>query len=128
MCRVSCKVCRQKNSGCSKLHEYVAEYSDAADKRGVPGRGSQSIMAMRGQRQFVDRLRDAVKQQTETVATRREAAEQGISRWKQERSKRLAIQKFGERQQQELDRQKERRSQAQLDEIARTGFLRRTTD
>jgi len=110
-----------------QLNEYIADYSETGDDDAPARRGSQSIMAMRSQRQFVDRLRDAVRQQTETVATKQEAAKQGISRWKQERSKRLAIQKFGERQQSEIDRQKERRSQAQLDEIARNGFLRKTS-
>ncbi|NND54970.1 MAG: flagellar FliJ family protein [Gammaproteobacteria bacterium] len=110
-----------------QLHEYVSEYSSSAEQRAQVARASQSILALRGQRQFVDRLRDAVQQQTETVASKRDAAQHGISRWKQERSKRLAIQKFSERQQQEADRLKERRDQAQLDEVGRNGFLRKTT-
>lgn len=105
-----------------QLHTYVDEYKAPLTEQSA----SQSIMHMRSQRLFVDRLRQAVDQQTVHVANKREAAEKGIRRWKQERSKRLAIQKFSERQEQEAERQRERRSQAQLDEIGRNAFLRRS--
>jgi len=105
-----------------QLHSYIEDYNDTPT-----GRGSQSIMAMRSQRHFVDRLRAAVDQQVATVDGKRAAAEQGMQRWKEERSKRLAIQKFAERQQREVDRQRERRAQAQLDEVGRNSFLRKTT-
>lgn len=106
-----------------QLHSYVADYQAPLTE----SRGGQSIMAMRSQRMFVDRLRQAVDQQAQTVAGKRAAAEQGMQRWKQERSKRLAIQKYGERCQEEAERQRERRSQAQLDEVGRNAFLRRNT-
>lgn len=105
-----------------QLHSYVDEYKAPLSER----RGAQSIMTMRSQRLFVDRLREAVDQQTATVANKRAAAEQGMARWKEERSRRLAIQKFSERQAQEIERQRERRNQAQLDEMGRNAFLRKT--
>jgi len=102
-----------------QLHNYVDEYNrPVADRR-----DSQSILAMRSQRQFVDRLKDAVKRQSQTVADKRAAADQGIRQWKHERSKRLAIQKFSERQQAIADKLRDRRSQAVLDEVGRNGFL-----
>ncbi len=104
-----------------QLHGYVEEYNGPLNNH----RGSQSILAMRSQRQFVDRLKDAVKQQSQTVAERRTAAEQGIQRWKQERSKRMAIQKFATRQREAEERQQERRDQALQDEVGRNGFMAR---
>ncbi len=105
----------------SQLHEYVQEYNAPLTER----RGSQSIMAMRSQRQFMDRLKDAVKRQSQTVAEKRVLAEQGIQRWKHERSKRLAIQNYSARQREAEDRQRERRDQATLDEVGRNLFLGR---
>ena len=104
-----------------QLHDYVEEYNAPLNQR----RGGQSILAMRSQRMFVDRLKDAVRQQSQTVAEKRAATEQGIQRWKQERSRRMAIEKFTERQQAEINRQRDRRSQAALDEVGRNGFLKR---
>jgi len=109
---------QQEEQRLQQLHQYVEEYNAP-----LHGRSSQSIMAMRSQRQFVDRLKDAVKQQNQTVAQQRELAERGMQRWKLERSKRLAIQKYGERQRQTELKQRERRDQANLDEVGRNGFL-----
>lgn len=101
-----------------QLHKYVEEYNAP-----LHARGSHSIMAMRTQRQFVDRLKAAVKQQNQTVADKRDAAERGLQRWKLERSKRLAIQKYSERQRLSEQKLRERRDQAGLDEVGRNGFL-----
>ncbi len=105
----------------AQLHDYVEEYNAPLNER----RDSQSILAMRSQRQFVDRLKDAVRQQSKTVAERRAAAEQGMRRWQHERSRRLALEKYTERQDEAQGRQRDRRNQAALDEVGRNLFLNR---
>lgn len=106
----------------AQLHDYVREYNAPLNQR----QGSQSILAMRSQRQFVDRLKDAVRQQSRTVDERRASAEQGIQRWKHERSRRMAIEKFSARQREAEERQRDRRDQATLDEVGRNLFLKRS--
>ena len=105
----------------AQLHDYVREYNAPLNQR----RGSQSILAMRSQRQFVDRLKDAVKQQSKTVDERRASAEQGMQRWKHERSRRMALQNFSARQREAEERVRDRRDQAALDEVGRNLFLKR---
>ena len=105
----------------AQLHDYVQEYNAPLNHR----RDSQSILAMRSQRQFVDRLKDAVRQQSQTVAERREAAEHGMRRWQHERSRRMALEKYSARQREAEGRQRDRRDQAALDEVSRNLFLNR---
>ncbi len=104
-----------------QLHNYVEEYNAPLQTAG----GSQSIMAMRSQRQFVDKLKTAVQQQSRAVEEKRAAAELGMQRWKEERSRRLAIQKFSARQKALEEKLRDRRAQAVLDEAGRNAFLAR---
>ena len=87
--------------------------------------GSQSILAVRGQRQFVDRLHDAVGQQRKKVAAQQALADRDLANWKQARAKRMALDKFADRQLAEENRKRERSAQRALDEVGTNAFLGR---
>lgn len=100
-----------------QLNQYAHEYQSDGARQG----SSQSMFAMRSQRQFVDRLRDAVHQQQQTVQNKRSATHRDVEFWKAARAKRMAIQKYAHKQEQIEDKHKERRAQKFLDEIGRNG-------
>jgi len=104
-----------------QLHNFAEEYSTAPAAPDT----SQSILAVRGQRQFVDRLRDAVGQQQQTVATRHAAAEREVAEWRQARAKRMALDKFVERRREAETRKRDRSQQRALDEVGNRTFIGR---
>lgn len=104
-----------------QLHSFVAEYGKQIDQPG----SSQSIQAMRSQRQFVTKLRSAVGQQSETVARQQAATDRDVDHWRLARAQRQAIEKYSERQELAANRRRDRRAQLYLDEVGRNAFLAR---
>ncbi|MEE4185473.1 MAG: flagellar export protein FliJ [Gammaproteobacteria bacterium] len=104
-----------------QLTRFAEEYGANATE--APS--SQSIMAVRGRRQFVDRLRDAVGQQRKAVAVQQAAADRDLAKWQQARAQRLALDRYADRQLDAEARKRERSAQRQLDEVGNRTFLRR---
>jgi len=105
----------------AQLNQYVNEYQLADSETGT----SQSMLTLRTQRQFVNRLHHAVQQQQQTVINKRSAANRDADFWREARSKRLAIQKYADKQEQVEYKLKARRTQKFLDEVGRGVSSRR---
>jgi flagellar protein FliJ len=92
---------------------YLAEYEQQ-------GRGQQKptfLGALRGRRNFVERLRGAVVEQHGLVELHRNQAEEHMSQWRAARARALAMQRLGERQAEQEQERLDRREQANLDEM-----------
>ncbi len=78
-----------------------------------------TVGALRGRRQFGQRLRDAAERQRDAVAGCERQYREQIERWRGARAEALALQRFNERLQDRMRERQERREQATLDEVAR---------
>lgn len=97
----------------AQIRTYLAEYAGQAGRDRRP----MTLEELRGRRGFVERLRDAADAQQTLAERKRLEAEQQTARWRQARSRNLALQRFGERLEERERERQARREQARLDEI-----------
>lgn len=81
------------------------------------------IATIRARREFVERLQICVQQQRDLVESLCEQLETQMEEWNTTRSKSKSIQRFNERQADEMRDTETRKEQAILDEIGRLQFL-----
>lgn len=81
------------------------------------------IATIRARREFVERLQICVQQQRDLVESLCEQLENQMEEWNTTRSKSKSIQRFNERQADEMRDTEARKEQAILDEIGRLQFL-----
>ncbi len=81
------------------------------------------IATIRARREFVERLQICVQQQRDLVESLCEQLETQMEEWNTTRSKSKSIQRFNERQADEMRDTEARKEQAILDEIGRLQFL-----
>lgn len=81
------------------------------------------IATIRARREFVERLQICVQQQRDLVESLCEQLETQMEEWNTTRSKSKSIQRFNERQADEMRDTEARKEQATLDEIGRLQFL-----
>jgi len=105
--------------------EQLTRFAQEYDAKSADKLNSQSILAVRGRRQFVDRLRDAVGQQRKAVAVQQAAADRDLVNWQQARAKRRALDKYADRQVDDAARRRDRNAQRLLDEMGNRTYLRR---
>jgi flagellar FliJ protein len=104
---------RAEEQRLGQVHGYLDEYQ-RPPQRPV----SSTISELRSRRNFVDRLRLAVSEQHGVVDVQRRNAEQQATAWRAARSRTLALQRLGERLQQQETQERDRREQRSLDEVA----------
>lgn len=97
----------------TQIHSYLAEYADSTVRQS----GTTTVGALRGQRNFVDRLREAAKAQTGAVEQQRQQVEQQTGRWRTARSRAAGLQRLAEKADQREEERRGRIEQARLDEV-----------
>jgi flagellar FliJ protein len=97
-----------------QIRSYLADYSGSSQHNSP----AMTISALRSNRGFVERLRNAVDEQRGTVETQRLQAEQHATQWRTARARSLALERLGERIEQREQQRRDRLEQTRLDEIA----------
>lgn len=100
-----------------QLRNYLAEYRALS----LEGNGV-SIGAVRARREFVARLQAGIEEQERVVTGLRQQVEADLGRWRDARTRSLALTRLGERIDDEATARDARREQAELDEIGRRMF------
>lgn len=100
-----------------QIRGYLADYSGSSQSNpsGI------TVSALRSNRGFMQRLRNAVDEQRGNVETQRHQAEQHAAQWRAARARSLALEKLGERIEEREQQRRDRVEQARLDEIANLG-------
>ena len=112
----------QEKQRLAQLQGYLEEY------RGLLSNPVKAIQVnmIRTRRDFVERLSAGIEHQKRLIAGLEQQLEQHINRWRSARSQSLALQRFGENQQEREDNRQARQQQRVLDEVGRNIFLRQT--
>lgn len=100
-----------------QLNAYAAEYL-ALTRVG----DGLLIDAVRARRAFVVRLQGGIAEQERVVASARQQVETDLARWRDARTRHLALARLGEREDEAAAERDARREQADLDEIGRNMF------
>ncbi|MCL4780366.1 MAG: flagellar export protein FliJ [Gammaproteobacteria bacterium] len=95
-----------------QIRGYLADYSGNIQNTAM------TIGALRSNRGFMERLRNAVDEQRGAVEIQRHQAEQHAAQWRTARARSLALERLGERIEQREQQRRDRIEQARLDEIA----------
>jgi flagellar FliJ protein len=95
-----------------QIRGYLADYSGNIQNTAT------TISALRSNRGFMERLRNAVDEQRGAVEMQRHQAEQHAAQWRAARARSLALERLGERIEQREQQRRDRIEQARLDEIA----------
>jgi flagellar FliJ protein len=98
-----------------QIRSYLADYS------GSTRNTAMTIGALRSNRGFVERLRNAVDEQRGTVETQRHQAEQQAAQWRAARARSLALEQLADRIEQRERQRRDRLEQLRLDEVANQG-------
>jgi flagellar FliJ protein len=98
-----------------QIRSYLADYS------GSPRNTAMTIGALRSNRGFIERLRNAVDEQRGTVETQRHQAEQQAAQWRAARARSLALEQLADRIEQRERQRRDRLEQLRLDEVANQG-------
>ena len=102
-----------------QLREYLNEYQTMASS-------GRTAMEISTRRDFVNRLRKALEQQTEVVERHRAELEKQLDVWKDARARSMALNRLAERADQAERERSERRDQHRMDEIGQqSGRFRR---
>lgn len=104
-----------------QLQAYLREYADLST---APSATGMFIDTIRTRRQFVDKVRQGLAQQERVVAGVRQQLDQDMQRWRDARSRSLAMERFTERLDEQEAVRQGRREQAALDEVGRSMFQR----
>lgn len=96
----------------------VQAYLEHYERLSVNGSAGLAFGFMQGRRQFAARLREAVERQARLVEEQQALYLRQVERWRDARSRALALQRFNERIRRREAERLERREQAQQDEIA----------
>jgi flagellar FliJ protein len=97
-----------------QIRSYLADYSSSNLNQAA----AMTIGALRSNRGFLERLRNAVDEQRGTVETQRHQAEQHAMQWRSARARSLALERLGERIEQQERQRRDRLEQIRLDEVA----------
>ena len=100
-----------------QIRSYLADYSGSSQGNS----SAMTISALRSNRGFMARLRDAVDEQRGNVETQRHQAEQHAAQWRAARARSLALERLGERIAERERQRRDRLEQLRLDEIANQG-------
>lgn len=100
-----------------QIRSYLADYSGSRQGNSP----AMTISALRSNRGFMARLRDAVDEQRGNVETQRHQAEQHAAQWRAARARSLSLERLGERIEQRERQRRDRLEQLRLDEIANRG-------
>jgi flagellar export protein FliJ len=100
-----------------QLRAYLGEYGAMA-----AGGDGIFIHTVRTRRQFVDRLQAGLEQQERVVAGLRKQIDQDTARWREARTRSLALERFNERLEDQLALRQARKEQADLDEVGQKMF------
>lgn len=100
-----------------QIRNYLADYS--GNSQANPP--AMTISALRSNRGFMERLRNAADEQRGNVETQRHQAEQHATQWRVARARSLALERLGERIEQREQQRQDRLEQLRLDEIANQG-------
>ena len=100
-----------------QIRSYLADYSGSSQGNS----SAMTISALRSNRGFMARLRDAVDEQRGNVETQRHQAEQHAAQWRAAHARSLALERLGERIEQRERQRRDRLEQLRLDEIANQG-------
>ena len=97
-----------------QIRSYLADYSGGSQGSSP----AMTISALRSNRGFMERLRNAVDEQRGNVEIQRHQAEQHAAQWRAARARSLALERLGERIEQRERERRDRLEQLRLDEIA----------
>lgn len=100
-----------------QIRSYLADYSGSSQGNS----SAMTISALRSNRGFMARLRDAVDEQRGNVETQRHQAEQHAAQWRAAPARSLALERLGERMAERKRQRRDRLEQLRLDEIANQG-------
>ncbi len=100
-----------------QIRNYLADYSGNSQ----PNPPAMTISALRSNRGFMERLRNAADEQRGNVETQRHQAEQHAAQWRAARARSLALERLGDRIEQREQQRQDRLEQLRLDEIANQG-------
>ena len=95
-----------------QIRGYLADYS------GSNQNCAMTIGALRSNRGFMERLRNAVDEQRGTVETQRHQAEQHAAQWRAARARSLALERLADRIEEREQQRRDRLEQLRLDEVA----------
>lgn len=96
----------------AQLERYLAEYGQ------LSGRGDGLFIdTVRTRRAFVERLREAMQQQAELVASLHQQLENDLQHWREARARALGLERYQARAEDERALRQSRRDQAALDEV-----------
>jgi flagellar export protein FliJ len=110
---------RAEEDRLGQLKGYLGDYTQLLkDARGM------NVSRLRGRRDFVERLNEAIGRQDDVVRDQENQYGQGVNRWRSARSRALALQRYGERLAAIETERRERREQAALDEVGLQGRVR----
>ena len=98
-----------------QIRSYLADYSGSTQNTAM------TIGALRSNRGFMERLRDAVDEQRGTVETQRHQADQHAAQWRAARARSLALEQLADRIEQRERQRRDRLEQLRLDEVANQG-------
>lgn len=102
-----------------QLRHYLAEYRTLS-----AGGDGLLVDVVRARRDFVGRIQAGIDEQERVLAGIRAQADADLARWREARTRSLAVSKLGERLAEQAAERQERRQQADLDEIGRKMFLK----
>jgi flagellar export protein FliJ len=98
--------------------QQVKAYLEHYRKLSVSASPGLTLGTVQGRRQFASRLQEAVERQARVVAEQQALYQQQVQRWREARAQALALQRYNERTREHEQERRERRDQANLDEIA----------
>jgi flagellar protein FliJ len=103
---------RAEEGRLDQLREYLGDYTRLLND----GRG-MNVTRLRGRRDFVERLHEAIGRQGDVVREHEGRYVQHVDRWRSARVHARALQRFGERIADAEAERRGRREQAELDEV-----------
>jgi len=104
---------RTETDRLEQLKQYRCEYQAMSSR---PEK-SVGIHFIRGRRGFVQKLNEAINNQSQVVTRVSEQLEMYLVHWRDARAKALSLQKFAERAALQEDRRMARREQTELDDV-----------
>ncbi len=110
----------QEQQRLTQLQAYLQEYA-------APESGSGLLVdSIRTRRDFVSRIRQGIEQQEKVLAGLSHQLDLDLQRWRDARTHALALQRYSERLQSQVEEKVARREQGRLDEVGRQQHLARS--
>ena len=114
------RVLDQEQQRLVQLQTYLQEYTAPESGTGL------LVDSIRTRRDFITRLREGIEQQKRLLQDLQQQLDQDLDRWRDARSHALALARYSDRLQAQVDEKLARREQGRLDEVGRQQHLARS--